>query len=318
MKTIDVSIVIVCMNNLKNLYPCLNSILKNTTVNYEVFVVAFLFSDENLQKLRSDYPTINIIISDKLRGFSENNNIALKQAVGKYCFIVNDDTYFSDHVIDNLVEDFNKVNDDVAIISPVTLNVDGSVQRCGKPKYNLFTYLLYWMKLVGIYENKSKYTNGKGLFQTYNISGACFLIKTDIFKNIGWFDERYYFCPEDIALSTVLNENGYKCYVDSTIRLTHTGGGSWSKTMYATKPAQIKGEIIFYGQKSLFHKIAVRLILLIFLPIYSLLWKIFYMFRKNEKSKIFCRAYLNGIKAILTRKTPKELFIQFYKNNKNA
>lgn len=137
MKTIDVSIVIVCMNNLKNLYPCLNSILKNTTVNYEVFVVAFLFSDENLQKLRSDYPTINIIISDKLRGFSENNNIALKQAVGKYCFIVNDDTYFSDHVIDNLVEDFNKVNDDVAIISPVTLNVDGSVQRCGKPKYNL-------------------------------------------------------------------------------------------------------------------------------------------------------------------------------------
>lgn len=42
------------------------------------------------------------------------------------------------------------------------------------------------------------------------------------------------------------------------------------------------------------------------------------MFRKNEKSKIFCRAYLNGIKAILTRKTPKELFIQFYKNNKNA
>ena len=52
MKTIDVSIVIVCMNNLKNLYPCLNSILKNTTVNYEVFVVAFLFSDENKSFVR--------------------------------------------------------------------------------------------------------------------------------------------------------------------------------------------------------------------------------------------------------------------------
>ena len=31
---IDVSIVIVCMNNLKNLHPCLESIKKYTTVSY--------------------------------------------------------------------------------------------------------------------------------------------------------------------------------------------------------------------------------------------------------------------------------------------
>ncbi len=254
MKTIDVSIVIVCMNNLRNLYPCLNSILKNTTVDYEIIIVAFLFSDENLQKLRSDFPTVKIIISNEFRGFSENNNLALKQAQGKYCFVVNDDTFFSDRVIDKLVEDFKKATDNVAIISPTTLNADGTIQRCGKPKYNLFTYLLYWMKLIGFYEKNSRYTNGKGIFQTYNISGACFLIKTDVFRKMGWFDERFYFCPEDIALSTTLNENGYKCYVDSTIELTHTGGGSWSKTLYATKPAQIKGEIIFYGRKSSFHK----------------------------------------------------------------
>ncbi|OUO81860.1 glycosyltransferase [Bacteroides sp. An269] len=316
MKAVEVSVVIVCMNNIGNLYPCLNSILKNTTVNYEIFVVAFLFSEENLQKLHSDFPTVKIIISNELRGFSENNNLALKQAVGKYCFVVNDDTYFSDPVIDKLVEDFNKVDNNVAIISPVTLNSDGSVQRCGKPKYNLFTYWLYWMKLICLYENNSKYTNGKGLFQTYNISGACFLIKTELFKKIGWFDERYYFCPEDIALSTYLNKNGYKCYVDSTIKLTHTGGGSWSKTMYATKPAQIKGEIIFYGEKSFLHKMAVRILLLVFLPIYSLMWKICHSIRKDEKSKVFSKAYLNGLKAIFTDKTPKELFVQFYKSDK--
>lgn len=315
MKVIDVSIVIVCMNNLKNLYPCLNSIIKNTAVDYEIIIVAFLFSDENLQKLRSDFPTVKIIISNELRGFSENNNLALKQAKGKYCFVVNDDTYFSGRVIDKLVEDFKKATDNVAIISPTTLNADGTIQRCGKPKYNLFTYLLYWMKLIGFYEKNSRYTNGKGIFQTYNISGACFLIKTDVFRKMGWFDERFYFCPEDIALSTTLNENGYKCYVDSTIELTHTGGGSWSKTLYATKPAQIKGEIIFYGRKSSFHKIAVRILLLVFLPIYSLMWKICYLIKKDEKSKIFCKAYINGLKAISTHKTPKELFIQFYKNS---
>lgn len=318
MKKIDVSVVIVCMNNLKNLYACLESILNTTTVNYEIIVVAFLFTEENLQKLRSDFPNINIIISNKLRGFSENNNLALKQAQGDYCFVVNDDTYFSDKVIDTLVYDFKQVSHDVAIISPVTLNTDGSVQRCGKPKYNLFTYMLYWTKLIKWYDNKSKYTNKKGLFRTYNISGACFLIRTDIFRNLGWFDEQYYFCPEDIALSTDINDKGYKCYVDSNIKLTHTGGGSWSKTLCATKPAQIKGEIIFYGKRSILHKIIVRILLLIFLPAYSLAWRIYYFFKKDEKSKIFSKAYCNGIKAIFSKKTPKELFIQFYENNKNT
>lgn len=318
MKKIDVSVVIVCMNNLKNLYACLESILNTTTVNYEIIVVAFLFTEENLQKLRSDFPNINIIISNKLRGFSENNNLALRQAQGDFCFVVNDDTYFSDKVIDTLVYDFKQVSHDVAIISPVTLNTDGSVQRCGKPKYNLFTYMLYWTKLIKWYDNKSKYTNKKGLFRTYNISGACFLIRTDIFRNLGWFDEQYYFCPEDIALSTDINDKGYKCYVDSNIKLTHTGGGSWSRTLCATKPAQIKGEIIFYGKRSILHKIIVRILLLIFLPAYSIAWRIHYFFKKDEKSKIFSKAYCNGIKAIFSKKTPKELFIQFYENNKNA
>ena len=52
---VDVSIVIVCMNNLKNLYPCLNSIRKYTSVTYETLVVAYLFSKENFEKVQQDF-----------------------------------------------------------------------------------------------------------------------------------------------------------------------------------------------------------------------------------------------------------------------
>lgn len=89
----DVSIVIVCMNNLNNLYPCLESIRKYTSVSYEAFVVAYLFSKENLLKVKLDFPWVTFIESNEIRGFSENNNLALKQAKGKYCFVLNDDTY---------------------------------------------------------------------------------------------------------------------------------------------------------------------------------------------------------------------------------
>lgn len=48
------AIVIVCMNNLKNLFPCLDSIKQQTTISYEVWVVAYLFSKENLTLLREN------------------------------------------------------------------------------------------------------------------------------------------------------------------------------------------------------------------------------------------------------------------------
>ena len=52
-----VSIVIVCMNRLDNLYPCLDSLRKHTAaVSYETLVVAYRFSDDNLSKVRADYP----------------------------------------------------------------------------------------------------------------------------------------------------------------------------------------------------------------------------------------------------------------------
>lgn len=100
----QVSIVIVCMNNLKNLYPCLDSIRKYTHVSYETLVVAYLFSKENLERLKRDYSWIRIIESNEIRGFSENNNLALRQARGQYCYVLNDDTIMDSPVIDRLVE----------------------------------------------------------------------------------------------------------------------------------------------------------------------------------------------------------------------
>ena len=65
-----VSIVIVCMDKMDVLRPCLDSIRAHTGVSYETFVVAYMFSDGNLQSLKEEYPWVTIVRSDSLRGFS--------------------------------------------------------------------------------------------------------------------------------------------------------------------------------------------------------------------------------------------------------
>jgi Predicted glycosyltransferases len=308
---IKVSIVIVCMNNLKNLYPCLDSIKKYTSVSYETLVVAYLFSKENLKKLRKDYPWIIVIESKEIRGFSENNNLALRQAKGEYCFVVNDDTEMKMSVVDRLVSDFDKVSPEVAVISPKTVFGDGRLQSCGRPKMTTFDYVKGTFGLWKEFGSKSEYTNKEGLFQSYTLVGAAFLIKRDVFEKMGLFDEKFFFCPEDVALGNLLNERRYKCYVDADVVLHHYEGQTAKRTMLATSPSGMKGSLIYYSKNS-----TSRYLLLSILVQMGCVLRVVYHFGKSlsgsQREKLLYKANVNCIKAIFMPKTPKEIFIHFY------
>lgn len=314
---IQVSIVIVCMNNLKNLYTCLNSIKKYTSVSYETFVVAYLFSKENLEKAKLDFPWVSFIESNEIRGFSENNNLALKQAKGKFCFVVNDDTEMKMPVIDELVASFEQSPENTAIVSPSILNFKGEVSVCGRPPITIKEFILKTFHLWNENQNK-EYVNKSGLFKTYNILGAAFLIRTDIFKKEGWFDEYYFFCPEDIALSTSLNEKGFSCYVNADVSIIHyegMSGKSLSLIQTATRPAATAGEIAFFskGRKNI--EIFLRCLI-----ITSSLLKLLFHFTKSLFYKkpnsdfVLAMGDLNCIYACFSNKSPKEIFITYYKN----
>lgn len=312
----EVSIVIICMNNLKNLYPCLESIKKYTTVSYETFVVAYLFTPENLVKAKTDFPWVNFVESNEIRGFSENNNLALRLANGKYCFVVNDDTEMKMPVIDELVKTIESLPDNVAIVSPVLTYPDGSVQVCGRPYQDWKTNIRNDLGL-GNKKMVEKYCNKEGVFQTYNIIGAGFLIKTDVFRKVGWFDERFFFCPEDIALSDGLNKKGYQCFVNGEVRLIHyegMSGKSMSMVLTCTKPAHAKGGVIFYshGNMLLFVFLTAYYWILFLLRFFvhrvkSVLWQ------SNREYYILSIADWNVVKSIWRKQTPKQIFTKYYK-----
>lgn len=303
------------MNNLKNLYPCLESIKKYTTVSYETLVVAYLFSKENLEKVKKDFPLVKFIESNEIRGFSENNNLALRQAKGKYCFVLNDDTEMKMDVVGGLVKTIESLPENVAIVSPVTTFPDGRVQVCGVPPINwykaFFELLHLWNR-----NKQNKYVNKSGVFKSYNILGASFLIKTDIFRLVGWFDEKYFFCPEDIALSTLLNNQGYECWVNNDIRIIHyegMSGKSSSKIQTATKPAARRGSLIFFSNNSKIVEHSLCTLFTLATIILCLFHFTKWFVKHNSKEYfILANSEWNVIKSAYTNKTPKELFIYYY------
>lgn len=311
---IDVSIVIVCMNNLKNLYPCLESIRKYTSVNYECFVVAYLFSEENLQKVKNDFPWVKFIESNEIRGFSENNNLALRQAKGKYCFVVNDDTEIKMPCIDRLISTIERLPQNVAIVSPKLIYGDGTLCCCGRPPIRFRDIVMGDFHLKNI--SHDKYINQQGVFKSYNIAGCAFLIKTDVFRRVGWFDERYFFCPEDVALSTELNNQGYECWVDTEAVLIHyegMSGKSTSMVQTATKPAGMMGSITFYSEGKWWINLSIRTYFLFAYFVKFVFHSFFFITGNNEKvNKVLAIGNLNCMREVFSSKTPKEIFKKYY------
>ena len=308
-----VSVVIVCMNNLNNLYPCVESVMEQNRVSMEIIVVCYLFSKENLAKVKADFPSVSFIESNETRGFSENNNLALRHIHGKFCLILNDDTEMRMPVIDDLVSTMESLPHKVAVVSPKFVNEDGSLQSNGRPPYPLYSYFFHYFGLKVGSKWEKLYTNRAGVYKSYNLSGACFLIKTDIFRSLNWFDERYFFCPEDIALSTILNNIGYDCYVNADAKIIHKGARSSSSIIQvAIAPAKERGTRIFYCESSVLKNIFFIFMSWFIHISYVLFWFVKYRMGGDLSSKIKCRCHFNIVLSIASRKTPKDVFIDFY------
>ncbi len=322
----EVSIVIVSMNNTGFLFPCLDGIREHTEVSYETLVVAYLFSDHNLAELKSRYPWVTIIESKELRGFAENNNLALKQAKGTYTFIVNDDTLMTEAVIDRLVTDMKSLPAHTAAVSPKIVFPDGRVQTCGRGPWNMSKYLGHYLHLVDE-TKKTEWTMQNGLFRTYTLNGACFLARTDLFMECGWFDETYTFTPEDIALGLLFNRRGYEVYTDAGVKITHIANATASRIEAAIKPTRVRGSLILYSSlKNLGSPQGTSgickpkyLAAGTFIWCYEALRGLKYMFcdcsdktEKSRRNRIMKETASNVRRNIFTKKTTKEIFTELY------
>lgn len=310
-----VSVVIVCMNRPDLLYPCLEGLFAHNRTELEVWVVAYLFTPEHLAALRADWPAVKVVESPELRGFSENNNLALRQVTGEYCFMVNDDTLMRMPLVDALVADFDRLPADAAIVSPKIVFPDGRVQTNGRAPWTAWRYVKHYLHRVDE-TVPTRWSMQEGLFRTWTVNGACFLIRTDVFREAGWFDETYTFTPEDIALGHKVNEMGYTVWSDADVQITHLAGGTVGRMEPAIKPTRVRGALQFYSGGN-----PLKYFLLgSFVWCVEALRRLKYLFA--DKSDPSSRAAItdatarNVMRSVFTRRSSKEVFTQLYKEVK--
>jgi N-acetylglucosaminyl-diphospho-decaprenol L-rhamnosyltransferase len=208
-----VSIVVLNFNGKEWLPRCFGSIKTQTILNrIETIMVDNCSTDgsvEAARQLLADFPMACIVQNRENLGFCAGNNSGARAARGRYVFFLNNDTWMEPDCMERLIEGVEALG--VAAATPYVLNYpDNSYQDFG----------FYGFDIFGLPSPSAPTERTREIF----IPGGCsYLIRADVFAEVGMFDAEFFIYSDDADLSWRVWIAGYRIAGIVPARLHHRG-----------------------------------------------------------------------------------------------
>jgi N-acetylglucosaminyl-diphospho-decaprenol L-rhamnosyltransferase len=173
------------------------------------------------------WASLHVLRNNQQLGFAQNHNNAFKISNGKYFAILNPDLIFERTVFEQLITSLHEHHADV--IAPKIIDENGTVQDSFRAMPSLFEIIR--RRLPG-YKFKPYQPDHNGLIHPDWIAGMFWLMKADVYRQLGGMDEKYRLYFEDVDFCTRARLKGLKLLVDSQIQVRHDARRSSRKSLY--------------------------------------------------------------------------------------
>ena len=267
----DITIVIASFQSDKRLSDCLNSIDKQCSV----IVVENSNNKKTKNEIENKFPNTKCILTGENLGYGRANNIGLKQVNTKYALILNPDTILFEETLEKFIA-AAKHMPDFAIMAPFEQNI------ILKNRENLVPRIVK------------------------SVKGFAMFLNLKEFREVGFFDEKFFLYFEDIDLCNRLQKKNKRIYLIPSIKIKHLGGSSSDESMNDER--ELTRNWHWMWSSFIYHKKykGFLISLLIILPkLFSSILKIFlYTLTNNKKKKeIYHHRFSGLISAIIGRKS---------------
>lgn len=210
-------------------FDIINQIHSINYDNYDILVIDNCSPNDSAKILadKADEMGYIFIGNQTNSGYAAGNNIGFRYAHKhhyKYSLVMNNDLQIKDN--DFLLKLVGKAeeNENIVCVGPQIYSPDGSIiaPYIDQPTFGDMTFSMI------SYHKKRKSFIGKRC-QVYRIYGCCMLLKTELLRNVDYFDERTFLYQEENILAEKFMHHGYETWYLGDVPLIHLGGGSTEK-----------------------------------------------------------------------------------------
>ncbi|OGH04061.1 MAG: hypothetical protein A2W22_00345 [Candidatus Levybacteria bacterium RBG_16_35_11] len=186
-----------------------------------------------------DFKDLNLKIIDPMEntGFAAGNNIAIKRSLKEsadYILIINNDVILDKDLLLELLKNAES-DEKTGVVVPKIYFAKG--YEFHKDRYkegelgHVFWYAggeIDWKNMIVSHRGVDEVDKGQfeKQIETNFATGCCMLVKAEVFKKIGMFDEKYFLYFEDADLSQRVKKAGYKIVYTPKAILWHENAGS--------------------------------------------------------------------------------------------
>ena len=238
----DLSIIMINWNGGELLRRAIESVIASPpSVEYEIVVVDNNSSDDSLALLRGSELVRSLSGRGRLRtienldnrGFGQANNQAFALTDSPLLFLLNPDTEVTAGSIDRLLATLES-DARVGAVGPRMLNADGSLQiSVWRNPPAAWEILLSQLKLYALLPRRWRGELLLGGHWDHNrerrvpmLSGAAILVRRQVIKEVGGFDEQFHMYGEDNEWCLRIARGGWKLVFQPAAVILHHGAQS--------------------------------------------------------------------------------------------
>ncbi|NCD31816.1 MAG: glycosyltransferase family 2 protein [Spartobacteria bacterium] len=208
----DIDIIIVSYNVCALLRSCLQSIMSQRGCSYRIFVVDNQSEDGSAAMVAEEFRSVELDCTGENLGFGRANNRALERVTAPLVYFLNPDTVLPPDALAGITS-YMQAHPDVGMASTGLVFPDNSPQPAAKHRHDGQKYLL-----------KGELSGLPG--EIAWVLGASMIGRSDLIKDIGGFDARFFMYGEDEDLCLSVRKKGYGIALIPDVVVTHYQGQS--------------------------------------------------------------------------------------------